>query len=147
MASSPSTTLISALITIAVRTGTGRNPINPVPNIKRIASSAAAISDITCVLPPNCSPIAVLDTLPLTGQHPINDAVIFPAAHASISLLSSSLYPLRNAKLFSASKVSAITTTATVILVPRHDITSTDAKSGSEGAGIPGSTEASSATP
>ena len=74
------------------------------------------------------------DTLPLTEQQPVRDAAILPVAHANISALSSSLYPFLNAKLFSARRVSAIITTATVILVPRHDTTSTDAKSGSDDA-------------
>ena len=46
---------------------------------------SAAMMDISCVLPRNCSPMAVLETLPLTGQEPVKALAIFPMAQERIS--------------------------------------------------------------
>ena len=132
---------------MAVSTGTGRKPINPVPNSSRRIISRPATTDIICVFPSNCSPIAVLDTLPFTGQEPENALARFPAAQARISRLSFSGYPFLKAKVFSASRVSAITTTAIVRLVPRICVISVKKISGIKNLGSPGSTAERSFTP
>ena len=63
---------------MAVRTGTGRYFIKPVPKSIISIIEKDAATDISCELPPYCSPIALLDTEPFTGQQPVMDAAIFP---------------------------------------------------------------------
>ena len=75
----------NAEITIAVNTGTGRYPINPVPQTRRISMDAPATILINWVFPWYCSPIAVLETDPLIGQQPVSAATRFPAAKAKSS--------------------------------------------------------------
>ena len=103
--------------------------------------------DTTCVFPPYCSFMEVLEILPFTGQHPTAPAARFPAAQARISWRSSSSYPFLDAKLFSDKSVSAMITTATISALPTAWVRLIPVKSGKISRGSPGWTACRRTTP
>ena len=59
--------------------------INPVPHTRITIITTPANIPVSCVLPPYCSLIVVLDTEPFIGQQPVNAAARFAIPNARSS--------------------------------------------------------------